>query len=157
MNQPVPDLIYHVGGEESLEVVRLLWEKLRAHHAGLPWKFADDAARFTFELRRREIIDKAAGKLRVEWVSMGPEGAAMAYCISTVSADGGGEVDSIFVDEPQRGQGIGGELLRRSLAWLETMGATSKMVSVAYGNEEALALYRRFGFHPRSIRLQQRD
>jgi len=43
------------------------------------------------------------------------------------------------------------------LPWLESTDASSKVVTVAHGNEEALALYQRFGFHPRTISLQQSD
>jgi GNAT superfamily N-acetyltransferase len=64
----------------------------------------------------------------------------IAYCISTVSADGCGEVDSMFVEEHFRGAGVGSELVRCALAWLDSVGASSKVVTVAHGNERALAL-----------------
>jgi GNAT superfamily N-acetyltransferase len=63
----------------------------------------------------------------------------IAYCISTVSADGCGEVDSMFVEEDFRKCGVGSELVRRPLAWLDSVGASSKVVTVAHGNERALA------------------
>ena len=50
---------------------------------------------------------------------------------------------------------LGSELVRHALAWMESAGASSKTVTVACANEEALAFYRRLGFHPRSILLQQ--
>jgi diamine N-acetyltransferase len=105
----------------------------------------------------RGILGKAAaGKLRIELVSIASHGTDMAYCISTVSADGCGEVDSMFVEEHFRRCGVGSELLRRALAWLDSVGASSKVVTVAHGNEGALAFYKRFGFHPRTILLRQR-
>ena len=150
------EFLYRVVGESRLDAVQPLWQKLRAYHARLPWRFAAEMHDSKFEPRKQELLAKAAsGKLRIELVSKPLDMADVAYCISTVSVDGRGEVDSLFVDEGFRNRGIGSELLRRAIAWLESAGATSKLVTVAHGNEEALALYERFGFYPRAIVLQQ--
>ena len=45
--------------------------------------------------------------------------------------------------------------MQRALAWLDRMGVTSKIVSVRPENDEAVAFYRRFDFHPRTILLQE--
>jgi len=154
MINSAPAFLYRTVGADCIDAIRPLWEKLRAYHAPL----LDEKPPFPFEPRKQGILRKAApGKLRIELVSIAPETVAMAYCVSTVAADGCGEVDSIFVEETYRGFGVGSELLRRALTWLESAGATSKIVSVAHANERALALYKRFGFHPRTILLQQRQ
>jgi len=153
MNDVSPTFVYRTVGADEIDDVRPLWEKLRAYHAPL----LDDKPPFLFEPRKQGILNKAhAGRLRIELVSLSSSGADVAYCISTVSADRCGEIDSIFVEERHRGCGVGSELLRRALAWLDEAGATSKVVTVANGNEGALALYKRLGFHPRKILLQQR-
>ncbi len=147
---------YRVLGEDSLDAVRPLWEKLRAHHSPLLSRFSGESPPFIFGPREQEILTKAeAGKIRVELVSTGLEAADIAYCVSTVSAGGRGELDSMFVEECFRGRGIGSELVRHALAWMESLGASSKVVTVAHANDEALAFYKRFGFHPRTILLQQ--
>jgi diamine N-acetyltransferase len=118
--------------------------------------FLDETPPFLFEPRKRGILAKAAaGKLRIELVSVVSQTTDIAYCITTVSADGCGEIDSMFVEEHFRGCGIGSELVRRALGWLDSVGASSKVVTVAHGNERALAFYKRFGFHPLSILLRQ--
>jgi ribosomal protein S18 acetylase RimI-like enzyme len=153
-----PLMHYREAGPEGLDAVRLLREKLNAHHAGLSSLFGSAMRLRTFEDRRRELQAKAkGGRCLVDLVSAGADEPGIAYCISTVSGDGLGEIDSIFVEESWRGRGIGTELIRRALAWLEGMGASSKVVAVAQGNEEALALYKRLGFHPRTIVLQHTD
>jgi len=145
---------YRTVGEDGFEAVQPLWEKLRAYHSDL----LGDKPPFLFEPRKHGIIAKAAtGRLRIELVSISSHPADIAYCISTVSADGKGEVDSLFVEESFRGRGIGSELLRHALLRFDSIGTSSKVVTVAYVNEAALALYRRFGFHPRTILLQQSD
>lgn len=153
MTDAAPVFVYRTVGADSIDAVRPLWEKLRVYHAPL----LDDRPPFLFEPRKQGILSKAAaGKLRIDLVSIASHPADLAYCISSVSADGCGEVDSLFVEEHFRGCGVGSELLRRALAWLDSAGASSKVVTVAHGNEGALALYKRFGFHPRTILLHQR-
>jgi diamine N-acetyltransferase len=86
-----------------------------------------------FEPRKQGTLAKAAaGKLRIELVSVVSQTTDIAYCITTVSADGCGEIDSMFVEEHFRGCGIGSELVRRALGWLDSVGASSKVVTVAH-------------------------
>jgi ribosomal protein S18 acetylase RimI-like enzyme len=145
-----------VQGAEGLDTIRPLWEKLRAHHAGLNWPFAAEIGRATFEPRKRELLDKSAGgALRVELATAGSHGGPVAYCVSTLSGDNAGEIDSLYVDAEWRGRGIGSELVRRALAWLDAADARSKIVCVAQANRDALALYARFGFHPRTVVMKQ--
>jgi len=156
MTNTMPSFDYRIAGEDGFAAVQPLWLNLRAYHSQLPWRFAGEMNRVTFEPRKQEILTKEApGKLRIELVSTASVTADVAYCISTVSANGRGEVDSIFVEERFRGHGIGSELLRSALAWLESLGASSKVVTVAYANEDAISLYKHFGFHPRTILLEQ--
>jgi ribosomal protein S18 acetylase RimI-like enzyme len=156
MSQIVPQLIYCDVGAEGIDRVRPLWEKLNAYHADLSPRFGSTLRVRSFDTRKQKLLAKAdAGRLRVELVSAESGGPGVAYCISTISTDAVGEIDSIFVEEHLRGQGVGAELMRRALAWLESMRVTSKIVSVMSENEEALAFYRRFGFHPRTILLQE--
>jgi GNAT superfamily N-acetyltransferase len=149
-------LAYRVGGAESLDDIRPLWEKLRAHYAPLLSHFGHEMPPFIFEPRKQEILGKAApAKTRIELVSIVPQAVNIAYCVSTVSPGGRGEIDSMFVEEGCRGRGIGSKLVRHALAWMESAEASSKVVTIAYGSEEVLAFYKRFGFHPRTILLQQ--
>jgi len=158
VSETISTFDYRVLREEGIDAVQRLWEKLRAYHspllAGLPGAMPP----FNFGPRKQELLTKAApGKIRIELVGTAPAGPDIAYCISTVSANGQGEIDSMFVEEAFRGRGIGSELVRHALQWLERAGATSKVVTVAHANEEALAFYKRFGFEPKTVLLQQRD
>jgi GNAT superfamily N-acetyltransferase len=147
---------YRIVGEDNLDAIQPLWVKLRAYHSPLLSRFPEAMPPFAFEARKQELLAKAAaGKMRVELVSLASNAADIAYCVSTVSTDGRGEVDSMFVEERFRGRGIGSELVWHALAWLEGMEALSKVVTVAHANDEALVFYRRFGFHPRTVLLQQ--
>src|SRR5437879_5107417 len=148
--------VYRELGSDGLDAVRALWEKLNAHHAQMSAHFGDQLRLCTFDTRKLKLLSKAdGGKIWVDLVTSSSDEAEVAYCISTVSADGVGEIDSIFVEQQLRGQGIGTELMRRALARLDSMRVTSKIVSVMYENEKTLMFYQRFGFHPRTILLQE--
>ena len=46
--------------------------------------------------------------------------------------------------------------MKRSLAWMDPMGAKTKSVQVAAGNWNALEPYCRYGFTPRFAVMEQR-
>jgi uncharacterized damage-inducible protein DinB/ribosomal protein S18 acetylase RimI-like enzyme len=153
MSHPVSQFSFREIGVDELDEIRPQWEKLNAHHAAMTQHFGGAIRQRTFAARKAELIAKA-GKLRVEIAYSRPLSESVAYCISTVSADGIGEIDSLFVEEHLRGKGIGSSLMRRALAWLDSMKAATKVVSVLAENEEALAFYERLGFYPRTLVLQ---
>lgn len=79
----------------------------------------------------------------------------MAYCITTISHDNEGEIDSIYVEERYRGHGFGDELIKRSLEWMDKKDVKKKTVRVAVSNQDTVSFYERYGFRPRSITLEQ--
>ena len=60
----------------------------------------------------------------------------------------------IFVEESHRACGIGGEMMKRALAWMETEKAERVNIAVSIGNEEVLPFYQRYGFFPKHIFLE---
>jgi ribosomal protein S18 acetylase RimI-like enzyme len=79
----------------------------------------------------------------------------VAYCVTSLTADGTGEIDSLFVEQDYRGEGIGTALTQRALGWLDGRKVVSKIVCVAFGNDSALEFYKRFGFVADNISLRQ--
>ncbi|WJI09625.1 GNAT family N-acetyltransferase [Methanobacterium sp. CWC-01] len=65
------------------------------------------------------------------------------------------EVDSIYVRGGYRSQGIGDQLMKRSLEWMDEKGAKAKKILVTTGNQDALLFYRRYGFRLRRVVLEQ--
>ena len=57
-----------------------------------------------------------------------------------------GHIDSIFVDEEYRGQGIGGEFIKRSIEWIKSKGVNLCTLGVVIENDTAINLYKNFGF-----------
>ena len=147
---------YREIGAEQLPVVRPLWEKLCAYHVALTPQFAARRATRTFEARKQELLAKSAsGKLKIDLAYAGGTSDPVAYCITSLGPDGAGEIDSLYVDQDYRGKGVGAELTRRALAWLDGHKAASKTVTVAFGNDPALEFYARFGFLAEHISLRQ--
>jgi len=160
MSTELNAISYRLLEPEQLEQIRPLWEALRDFHTTVPNRFASTVMGRPFEPRRRELCEKAAvGRLRIEVATAtaedsGADGLPIAYLVTSLSADGAGELESLYTDPEFRQRGIAGRLVENALQWLSECGATKRRVIVFHGNDEALAFYARFGFHTRSLELE---
>jgi ribosomal protein S18 acetylase RimI-like enzyme len=143
-------IAYVEKGVDSLDLIRPLWEQLNEHHLVRSPNFKQHYEQMTFEARKRDLQKK--DQLRV--ITAVEDCHIIGYCVCTISAEGDGEIDSIFVEDAYRRSGIGEELMRRALSWLDLGGARKMIVAVAAGNEAAIPFYESFGFVPRMTVLQ---
>lgn len=136
---------------DDIGIIKGLWEDLNAHHLSRSTHFAHHFAAFHFEDR------VAALKNRDQFIAFVAQSdhECIGYCIATVHDDAG-EIDSLFLDAAYRGRGYGKALMDLALKWLEDQRCDPIRVSVAEGNEEALAFYRRFGFAERFVVMQRK-
>ncbi len=146
-------VIYDAGGAELLDSVEPLWRQLIQHHSELSHHFSQEIASRTFKKRRRDLVSKS-DKLRVELAKAQDE--LVGYSISTIDDTGVGEIDSMFVVEASRNEGVGDALMRSALDWLDSNGVLSKVLTVAIGNERVYSFYERYGFFPRDVVLEQK-
>lgn len=143
------------GDETTLPLVQSLWEKLNYYHQARSPYFHEEFAKLTFSARIESLISQQPQYL---WVCLARDidaGVFVGYCISSINENQIGEVVSMFVEEHYRRQRIGDELIRRAMDWLDSYQVKSKQLSVAYGNEQVLGFYKRYGFYPRRITLIQ--
>ncbi|PKM75479.1 MAG: N-acetyltransferase [Firmicutes bacterium HGW-Firmicutes-17] len=149
-------ITYRSGDESLLDEIQELWEALNQHHHQAAVNFKAHYETFTFEMRKKNLLLKAKnGQLRIE-IAVDPETVKnVGYCISRVEFSGDAEMESLYVLEKYRGMGLGEKLLSNAITWMDEMGAHSKTVSVAVGNEKAFSFYERFGFYPRKTLLEQ--
>jgi ribosomal protein S18 acetylase RimI-like enzyme len=140
-------------GPESIDLIRPLWEQLNEHHLVRSRDFRGHYEQMTFEARKNDLLKKEHLHIILAVMDRTPIG----YCVCTISAEGDGEIDSIFVEDGYRRSGIGEELIRRAIAWLDACGAKKKIVAVAAGNEAAISFYESFGFVPRMTVLQMKE
>jgi ribosomal protein S18 acetylase RimI-like enzyme len=73
----------------------------------------------------------------------------IAFCFS-VANQSSGEIVSIFVSKEFRNQGIGRELIMKSIAWMKSLNIPKIMVGVAEGNEAVFPFYEALGFKKRT-------
>lgn len=148
---------YRSTGISEIEVIRPLWDQLNRHHHENARAFRDVYSAWTFD-DRKQYFEKLAerGLLRVDLARDPSSGRYIGYCVSSLSPDRDGEIESVFVDTAYRSLGIGTALMERALAWLDSNNAARIRVPVADGNEDAFAFYRRFGFFPRMTVLEKK-
>lgn len=153
---PITAITYRSGDESLLDDIQQLWEALNRHHRDAAVNFKSHYEAFTFEQRKKNLLQKAKnGQLRIE-IAVDQEVAQnVGYCISRVEFSGDAEMESLYVQDDYRGLGLGETLLSNASAWMDEMGAHTKTVSVAVGNEKAFSFYARFGFYPRKTLLEQ--
>ncbi len=148
------NIVLEKGTAELLPRVKPLWEELNAHHANISTAFYQRYANMNFALRQQRLLEKSCeGAL---WVGLAKieDGPDIGYCIGSIDLQQQAEVDSLFVKCEYRKRGIGEALMREVLAWMDEHHATSRIIMVAAGNEQAVPFYDRFGFAMRMLILQ---
>jgi diamine N-acetyltransferase len=150
------NVTYVSGNARMIDKIKPLWEELNIQHLSYSPYFKDYYKALTFEDRKRAILLRAGlkGDVRVDLACDGEQ--LVGYCVSSIDRQLTGEIDSIFVTLPNRGQGIGTTLVDKTLEWLKNKSARKIIVSVAVGNEQAYVFYEQFGFYPRRTLLEQK-
>ena len=137
------------GGAELLDRVEPLWSQLRRHHADLAPQWSASLLAASFEQRRAELVGK--GRLLVSMATS--RARDIGYCVSTITSDAIGEVDSLYVIPSHRGTGVGHALMSTAMDWFARQSVQSIVVNVISGNDAAQQFYARYGFLPRTVRL----
>jgi ribosomal protein S18 acetylase RimI-like enzyme len=149
------NIAYITGADELLDDIQSLWEGLNQHHESVSPHFKGDFQTYTFAQRKAKLLKKNQnGKLRIEIAQVDEQ--SVGYIIAAIHEGGVGEIESIFIQDDYRCQGIGNELMRRVLAWMDNARVHQKIIDVAVGNENAFDFYARFGFFPRITILKQK-
>ncbi|SCG86695.1 GNAT family N-acetyltransferase [Methanobacterium congolense] len=149
------EISYIEGNEKDLDLIQPLWEKLRQHHQKKSEHFQNHYQNFDFQERKEDLLKKSAeGSMRVD-LAEDPKNRVVGYCVSSLSTELEGEIDSIYVDEAWRSEGIGSRLMERALEWMDENHVKKRRILVANGNEEALEFYERYGFYHRATVLEQ--
>jgi GNAT superfamily N-acetyltransferase len=149
------NITYISGNKTLLNKIEPLWQQLNQLHLSRSPYFKDYYQTMTFDDRKRMEFQRAwGGAFRVD-IAM-DDSVPVGYCLCSIDRWQMGEIDSIFVDEKYRHQGIGSTLMKNALAWLTEKGAKKKIVTVAFGNEEAWKFYAQFGFLPRRTLLEEK-
>jgi ribosomal protein S18 acetylase RimI-like enzyme len=141
----------------GLDLIMPLWEKLRLHHLGVSSYFKNHYNAVTLDLRKKQLVEKSQnGALRVDLARNWDTKEYIGYCVTSITPEKQGEIDSIYIEKNYRGLGIGDELMTRALKWLDARSVKKKILGVGEGNEGVFAFYRRYHFYPRTTILEQK-
>lgn len=148
---------YEVFEIKDIDRIRPLWEKLRDHHGAISESFGAYYGSLTFPGRRREWQDKviSGSLMRIDIAKDTTLDVYVGYSVSTITSQGEGEIESMYVEPGYRRKKIGESLMKKALAWMDTYPAKTKKLHVACGNEEVLEFYGRAGFYPKYMVLEQ--
>ena len=149
------DIIIDPLDPADIELVGPLWRQLMDHVAALPdglvpVRPSDES----WELERAEMLRELAGDAFV--LVARKEGRVAGYAFVCVegpdpvwyTGDKHAVLATLCVDEAERGEGIGGELMDAVDAELERRGIEDVEIGVDTGNEIAARLYGGRGYRP---------
>ncbi|MBN2223888.1 MAG: GNAT family N-acetyltransferase [Deltaproteobacteria bacterium] len=139
---------------DKIASIKPLWEALNRLHHEKAAEFKEYFGKRTFEQRIEKFRSLPEDRLFVGTAE--DSGVIIGYVVATVSGDGTGEIDSIFVSGDYRTHGVGRALMDQALGWLSGAGGLRFCVGVAEGNEEVFGFYRRFGFYSRMTILARK-
>lgn len=144
---PMDRVEYITTNERDLEKIRHLWTQLNEHHHDRASHFRLHYEQITFDDRKKSFEMVTSTLVTDRFVG---------YCVSSVSQEKNGEIESIFVESDYRSHHIGSDLISRALPWMDICSVRRKRVSVGDGNEEAWDFYRKFGFYRSMTVLEQK-
>jgi diamine N-acetyltransferase len=143
----------------GIDRIKELWEKLNKHHQVRSKSFKKRYAAMTFKKRKKMLAQKLGeGEMFIELAMDTDNKKPIGYCLSIVikSPEHEGEVESLFIDPAYRSKGIGDVFMKHALAWLNSKKVKTKRIVVAAGNEEVFHFYKKYGFYPKFITLEQK-
>lgn len=143
------------GSKELLEYVGPLWDKLNDHHKNNSINFKEKYERLSFKERSNGFLVYKKDNININLVKDKDKKIYVGYCVSTINSGFIGEISSLYIEPKYRNYGIGDELIKRAIKWLDDNKVSKKILGVAIGNEDVLKFYQRHGFHSRTIILEQ--
>lgn len=145
---------YVVGGVELVEAVGPLWELLNKHHQAKSIYFKEKFTQFNYDMRKK-VFEKQ-DKPRLIILAQNEKKENIGYIVASIGNEKDAEVESLFVAEKYRGQGIADTLMKKSLNWFEENQAKKMIIGVGFGNEEVFDFYQKYGFYPKVTILERR-
>ena len=150
------EIEYSETNQNDIDLIAPLWQKLNDHHGAISLHFSDRYPHNTFERRKKDLLNKiTGGSMRIDLARDAATGKMVGYCVATVTAAGTGELDSIYILESYRRNGIGEKMMKKAMNWMDGLKVKRKVVQVLVGNEEVYAFYTRYGFQPRCTIMEQ--
>ena len=136
----------------NIEIIKNLWEKNRQYHEDSSEHFSEAYRSICFDERIKGFGAFSVDTLKITVAKY--NGEYIGYCISTI-VEGKGELESLHVDESNRGTGVGKELVVAHLEWMKENNCKIIGVTVSQENESTINFYKKLGFYPNTLYMQQ--
>ncbi|ANQ51118.1 GNAT family N-acetyltransferase [Flammeovirga sp. MY04] len=153
--EPKTEIDYTISLCDVSEIDRIapLWKKLYAYHHAMRHHTDHEPTDADWNRRKTKLRDKACDMIVFIAVS---ENQTVGYLVASLQKlePTCGEVDSLFVREDLRSDGIGGALLEEALNWFNYKGVIRKKLAVGVENERVLRFYERYGFKAKRVILE---
>jgi diamine N-acetyltransferase len=150
------DLTVFPGDPTGLDILCPLWEKLTRYDGEVTPLFKKYFERRDFIERMHSVRELALkGSLKIDLVRINGADRLMGYCLSSISEEKTGKIESFYLEPELRGRGAGSFLMQSALGWMESHLVVKKTLMAAAGYTRALAFYSGFNFYPRNTILQQ--
>lgn len=142
----------------KIDSIKPLWEKLKNMHTDISPYFNERFKKMNWESRKSDLFKKSK-KIYIEYVVSKKSNHIIGYCISTISKENNkvGEIDSIFVERKYRNYGLGKQLIKNSIKWLNNQKIETQRLAVGVGNEYVIDFYKQLSFFPLHIVLQRKN
>ena len=151
VNNHTLNLIIEDINQNSIELIKPLWEKNRIYHQQITEHFGYQFANLCFEDRMKFLneIDEESTK-----ITIAKDGQKIiGFCISVIEKNVG-EIYSLHVDESCRGNGIGKQITKSHLDWFHQHNCKSIKLFVSKENNNSIAFYESLGFRKNLIEME---
>lgn len=132
--------------EKDVDIIGPLWERLIEHLRVNSKYFSERLSQHSFHTRKKDIFEKAkSGAVRIDLARDLARNQFIAYCISSITKENEGEIDSIYVEDNYRRLGIGDCFMKKALSWIDAQSVETKKIVIVSGFEKVIAFYSRYG------------
>lgn len=140
----------------SIDDISVLWKKLYSYHHFLRYEVKIFPTDSDWIRRRNKLINKS-NELAV--ITAYDADNLIGYLVASVCSSDKtiGEIESLYVLEENRGEGVGEALMREGMNWLNCKGVFTQKIAVGFENEKVIEFYRKLGYFPKSIVLEKRS
>ena len=135
------------GSKELLPYCSNLWELFIQNQIQNSGEMSEGISTYLQNQRDGGLLAKTAnGELHVQLVYASNKNNPIGFCITSLSENSIGEIETLFVLDKYQGNKIGTKLIQKSLQWMESNKAVEQKLMVAAGNENVFSFYQKFGF-----------
>ena len=137
------------GSSELLPYCHDLWDLFIQNQIQNAGEMSDSISTYLHSQYNDGLVAKTSdGKLHIQLVYPSNKDNPIGFCITSLSNNGIGEVEALYILDKDRGNNLGTKLLQRSLQWMKEHNALEQKLIVAAGNEQVFSFYQKFRFYP---------